>query len=113
MTGEVPFEGTSDNRVICLVAYERKVPPHPDIDIHDGTAIFRNTSKMLAHISVDMTRLHQILGMDPLGAYVNSALLYEADITGPSWLIASKRKPVGVAHSYRPIQMIYQAKMSR
>lgn len=35
MTGKVPFEGTGDNRVIYLVAYEQKVPPRPDIGM-DG-----------------------------------------------------------------------------
>lgn len=36
MTGKVPFEGTSEQRVFGLVAYERKVPPRPYSGMHDA-----------------------------------------------------------------------------
>lgn len=36
LTGKIPFDGISDNRVICLVAYEQKVPTRPAIDISDN-----------------------------------------------------------------------------
>lgn len=35
MTGKVPFEGSSDNRILILVAVERRVPPRPDTGMSD------------------------------------------------------------------------------
>lgn len=35
-TGKVPFEGINERRVSMLVAYEKRIPPRPDLGMSDG-----------------------------------------------------------------------------
>lgn len=36
LTGKMPYEGISDNRILILVAVEKKIPSRPDVSMSDG-----------------------------------------------------------------------------